>query len=315
MFMFEQLSSWLNVPSRRSIMANAALSVIRPVVRLGSGIAPKLAGRIAFDLFCRPGLAGGLDEKQKQAAAAAQKRLAAAERVTVTTGLGFVETWRFAAPAQGATGRTVLMVHGWTGRAAFMLGFVPALLKQAFDVVALDLPGHGASSGKRLNLAIAMDALAAVRRAHGPFHGILGHSFGGAIAVTAATGAVPSFAPLDVRRIAIVSSPDRMSTYFHAFGGALGLGRRAQAAMNDRVRHVAAATLDRFDGRLLLRESGKATLVVHDRDDREIPMADAESMAAAGPHVRLMATEGLGHRRILQSPMVAKAVAEHLAGG
>jgi pimeloyl-ACP methyl ester carboxylesterase len=296
-------------------MANAALSVIRPVVRLGSGIAPKLAGRIAFDLFCRPGLAGGLDAKQKQAAAAAEKRLAAAEHVTVTTGLGFVETWRFAAPAETAAGKTVLMVHGWTGRAAFMLGFVPALLKQGLDVVALDLPGHGASSGKRLNLPIAMDALAHVRRAHGPFHGILGHSFGGAIAVTAAAGAVPAFRPLDVKRITIVSSPDRMSTYFHSFGGAIGLGRRAQTAMNDRVRHVASATLDRFDGQLLLRELGRPTLVVHDREDREIPLADAESMAQAGPHVTLMTTEGLGHRRILQSPSVAKAAAEHLAGG
>jgi pimeloyl-ACP methyl ester carboxylesterase len=296
-------------------MANAALSVIRPVVRAGSLLAPRLTGRIAFDLFCRPGLAGGLDDKQKQAVAAAEKRLAAAERLTVTTGLGFVETWRFAAPSDIATGRTVLLVHGWTGRAAFMLGFVPALLKQGLDVVALDLPGHGESSGKHLNMPIAMDALAHVRRAAGPIHGIVGHSFGGAIAVAAAAGAVPAFRPLDVKRIAIVSAPDRMSTYFNAFGSALGLGRRAQNAMNDRVRHVAATTLDRFDGQARLRDLALPTLVVHDREDREIPLADAESMAAAGPHVRLMATEGLGHRRILQSPAVAKAVAEHMAGG
>jgi hypothetical protein len=30
--------------------------------------------------------------------------------------------------------------------------------------------------------------------------------------------------------------------------------------------------------------------------------------------VALLATEGLGHRRILQSAAVAKAVAEHMAG-
>jgi pimeloyl-ACP methyl ester carboxylesterase len=296
-------------------MANAALSVIRPVVRLGSGVAPKLAGRIAFDLFCRPGLAGGLDARQKQAAEAAAKRLAAAERLTVTTGCGYVETFRFAAPPETAVGRTALLVHGWTGQAAFMLGFAAPLLKQGFDVVALDLPGHGASSGKRLNMPLAVEALAAARRAHGPFHGVIGHSFGGAVAVTAAAGTVPAFRPLDVKRIATVAAPDRMSTYFNAFGGALGLGRRAQAAMIDRVRHVAATTLDQFDGQARLRDLALPTLVVHDRGDREIPFIDAESMAEAGPHVALMATEGLGHRRILQSAAVAKAAAEHLAGG
>jgi pimeloyl-ACP methyl ester carboxylesterase len=55
-------------------------------------------------------------------------------------------------------------------------------------------------------------------------------------------------------------------------------------------------------------------LVVHDRHDRETPFANAEAMAAAGPHVRLLATEGLGHRRVLQSAVVAKAAAAHMAG-
>jgi pimeloyl-ACP methyl ester carboxylesterase len=296
-------------------MANAALSVIRPVVRAGSTLAPYIAGRIAFDLFCRPGLAGGLDARQRQAAAAAEKRLAGAQRLTVSTGGGYVETYRFAAPPEAATGRTVLLVHGWTGRAAFMIGFVAPLLKKGFDVMAVDLPGHGASSGRRLTMPLAVEALAAIRRAHGPLHGVVGHSFGGAVAVTAASGAVPAFRPLDVRRIVLVAAPDRMSTYFHAFGGAIGLSRAAQTVMDDRVRHVAATTLDRFDGRARLADLTAPTLVIHDRGDREIVFADAESMAAAGPHVTLLPTEGLGHRRILQSGAVARAAAVHLAGG
>jgi pimeloyl-ACP methyl ester carboxylesterase len=295
-------------------MANAALAVIRPVVKLSSGLAPRLAGRIAFDLFCRPGLAGGLDAKQKQAADVAVRRLSAAERLTVTHGCGYVETYRFAASSGAPSRGAALLLHGWTGRAAFMLGFAAPLLKRGFDVVAVDLPGHGASSGKHLTMPLAMEALAAVRRAHGPFHGVIGHSFGAAVAMTAAAGVVPAFRPLDVKRIVLVSSPDRMSTYFHAFGDMIGLSRLAQTAMNDRVTDVAATTLDRFDGQALLRELGAPTLVIHDRGDREIPFAEAESIAAAGPHVGVLATEGLGHRRILQSTAVAKAAAEHLAG-
>ncbi len=295
-------------------MANAALSVIRPIVRLGSSLAPRTAGRIAFDAFCRPGLASPSDGRQRDAMAAAQKRIEGAERLTVTTGCGYVETYRFAPPAAARTGRTVLLVHGWTGRAAFMQGFAPPLLKRGYDVVAVDLPGHGLSSGKRLTMPLAMDALAAVRRALGPLHGVIGHSFGGAVAVTAAAGVVPAYRPLDAQRLVLVSAPDRMSTYFNAFGGMIGLSGRAQTAMNERVRTIAATTLERFDGRACLAAMRTPTLVIHDRGDREIPFADAERIAEAGAHVELMATEGLGHRRILQAQAVAVAAADHMAG-
>jgi pimeloyl-ACP methyl ester carboxylesterase len=294
-------------------MANSALAVIRPVVSVGSRIAPRLAGRIAFDMFCRPGIAVSRDPKQRDAMAAAQKRIEAAERTTLSTASGFVETYRFAAPAAPSRGQ-VLLVHGWTGRAAFMQGFAPALLKQGFDVVAIDLPGHGLSSGRRLNMPLAMEAIAAARRAHGRFYGMVGHSFGGAVAVTAAAGVVPAYRALDVKRLVTVSAPDRMSTYFNAFGVAIGLSRSAQDVMNGRVRSVAATTLERFDNRARLADMAAPTLVIHDRDDREIPIADAESMGSAGAHVRLLVTEGLGHRRILHSAAVARAAAMHIAG-
>lgn len=295
-------------------MPNAALAVIRPAVRIGSTVLPGLAGRIAFDMFCRPGIAAASDRRQKQTMLAAQRRIDQAERLTVPTSNGFVETYRFEAPPEMRTGRSVLLIHGWTARAAFMQGFVPPLLKSGFDVVAVDLPGHGLSSGKRLNMPLAMEALSDVRRAFGPFHGVVGHSFGGAVAVTAAAGVLPAFRSLDVRRLVLVAAPDRMSTYFNAFAGAIGLSRKAQGAMNDRLHRIAQTTLDRFDTRACLRDIGLPTLAIHDRGDREIPFAEAESVATAGGHVRLMATEGLGHRRILQSRAVAEAAADHMAG-
>jgi pimeloyl-ACP methyl ester carboxylesterase len=295
-------------------MANAALSVIRPVMRLGSSLAPKLAGRMAFDAFCRPGIAEAQTAKQRDAMLAAQSRMDAAERVTLTCGYGYIESYRFAARPSGGGRGTVLLVHGWTGRAAFMQAFIPPLLKHGFEVAAIDLPGHGRSSGNRLTMPLAMEALAAARRALGPLHGVIGHSFGGAVAVTAAAGVVPAFRPLDVKRLVLVSAPDRMSTYFNAFGSMIGLSAAAQRAMNDRVRTIASTTLDRFDGRARLAEINLPTLVVHDRDDREIPFADAQSLASGGARTDLLATEGLGHRRILQSSAVAKAAANHLAG-
>ena len=54
-------------------------------------------------------------------------------------------------------------------------------------------------------------------------------------------------------------------------------------------------------------------LVVHDRDDREVPWEDGAAIAAAWPRARRLDTEGLGHQRILRDPAVTQAVADFIA--
>ena len=53
-----------------------------------------------------------------------------------------------------------------------------------------------------------------------------------------------------------------------------------------------------------------ALLVFHDHDDREVPFAHGDRLAATWPDAELRTTEGLGHRRILRDPdVLAEAVA------
>ena len=54
-------------------------------------------------------------------------------------------------------------------------------------------------------------------------------------------------------------------------------------------------------------------LVIHDHDDRELPVEEAEALARALPDGRLLTTTGLGHHRILRDPGVVSAVVGFLA--
>jgi hypothetical protein len=47
-------------------------------------------------------------------------------------------------------------------------------------------------------------------------------------------------------------------------------------------------------------------LVVHDRGDREVSFTQAERLVAAWPGAELVATDGLGHRRILRDADVIR---------
>jgi hypothetical protein len=54
-------------------------------------------------------------------------------------------------------------------------------------------------------------------------------------------------------------------------------------------------------------------LVVHDRDDPEVPLAAGSAVAEAW-RARLDVTSGLGHRRILRDEAVVSAVVEFVTG-
>ena len=56
------------------------------------------------------------------------------------------------------------------------------------------------------------------------------------------------------------------------------------------------------------------TLVVHDRGDRQTPYADSVRLVESLPDARLVTTDGLGHRRILQDSAVVRQVVSILRG-
>ena len=81
----------------------------------------------------------------------------------------------------GAGPRTLVFVHGWTGSLAMWRLQAPVFAAKGFRVIALDLPGHGASDAPEV--AYTMDLFAravdAVMRDAGAARAVLvGHSMG-----------------------------------------------------------------------------------------------------------------------------------------
>ncbi|HRE22363.1 MAG TPA: alpha/beta fold hydrolase [Rhabdaerophilum sp.] len=291
-------------------MPYAAVKVIRPLVRVSSHLSPRITGKLAFRLFCTPvGRAPVRTDNPR--IREAQAVFSKAELSNLTYGCGYVRTARFE-PDRTRRG-TVLLLHGWGGQGLFMAGFVEPLLAHGYRVVAIDLPGHGGSSGRHLTFPLAIEALSAVSRGELPLAGIVGHSFGGAVAVAAAAGGVPAFAALPVRKIVTVAAPNAMQPYGKAFADMLGLTARGHAAFEGEVQNVAGRPMESFASDAYLADLKVPTLLIHAPDDREIPYADAQAMLAAGPHVSLRPAPGLGHRRILFDSGVQQAAAEFIA--
>lgn len=301
------------------------LKALRIAVRIGNILAPTLTAKTTFKLFCTPPRSRSLSKKETAMTQRAEQRLSAARAMDVAYRKGPYfddaghdqthdapkdETLRyyvFEPETVTADTKTVVLLHGWTGKSAFMLGFVGPLLAKNFRVLAVDLPAHGASSARQLHLPKAVNALSELHQHTGPWHGIISHSFGSAVACVLASGFIPSFAKVPLERLVLIAAPHSMQWIFHGFGRAIGLNERTQKLFDGLVRPLAGRALAEFESANMLQQTAVPTLLLHAPDDKEVPFSGAEFMAKTNETVSLLPLPGLGHRRILYAAKTIRA--------
>lgn len=291
-------------------MASIGLKVIRGVFGAAEHIAPRITGRAAFELFCRTPSAKALTDGERRAIGRAAEFMTEARHHRLKTKTGCVMVHEFRPEPGRAPLGTVLVVHGWRSRTEYMRPLIEGYRAAGYRVVSLDLPGHGHSQGRHLNMVNAVDAVRVAGEWFGPFVAAVGHSFGGAVAANAIAGSVKNIPPLAAGRLVLIAAPSSLPAIFADFSRMLNVGPRSQVAMADRVQHLSGRPLHEFTGDRQLAQAPVPTLVIHAPDDREVPAEHAKRYAGAGGHVRLHWADGLGHRRILADKgVVARAVA------
>lgn len=206
-------------------------------------------------------------------------------------------------------GPTVLLVHGWHGSAAHFVEFVEPLVAAGLRAVAFDAPAHGESPGNRTKLPEIVDALEAIGRRLGPVRALIAHSFG-AMCTTYALAQ----RRIAAERIVCISPPARMEGLLVSFSDTLGLPPGVQRCFRELLeRDFGADMWARFSPENHVRDMALPALIVHDADDRSVPIAEAEALARAWAGAELVRTRGLGHRRILADAAVIRRAVEFIS--
>ena len=205
-------------------------------------------------------------------------------------------------------GPLVLLIHGWGGRGGQMRTFATALAEAGFCAVTLDAPAHGGSPGRRASIPQFAAALKAAEAHLGPVHGVIGHSLGGISTLAALADG------LSARRAVVVAAPARPRRFYRQLLAHLGVSeprcRELEAAFERRI----GRRWEDVEAPALVRDLDVPILLIHDQEDREVPLEEAEATLAAARAGRLLATWGLGHRRILKDPGVVHAAVRFLGG-
>jgi pimeloyl-ACP methyl ester carboxylesterase len=190
---------------------------------------------------------------------------------------------------------TILLVHGWSSRAARLTAFVGPLRRAGFSVVAFDAPAHGDSSGLRLDISSYVAALRAVIERVGPVHGVIGHSFGARASLLLLSAAQLA----DVRAIALLAVPPDVSYMLAQFKLVLNLRKDVQHLLDRAFVARFGAPPDRHSPEHHAHPIGVSTLLLHDSDDDVAPIAHACALARQLPAAQLITTRGLNHCGLL----------------
>ena len=285
---------------------------MRPALDLEriSRTAPGLAGDIAFRRFCTPALSAQRPANYQELAERARFHLRSARWQRIATPQAELQAYIFEPDA--ASKGTILLVHGWTAEAAFMTAFAEPLRRSGYRVIAFDFPAHGRSEGRHTNLAACARAMLGLAEATGPIQAVVAHSFGGLVALLVAEGGPPLRRAHRFERLVLLACPNRLSDVTRDFGASLKLGPASQRAYERHIERVGHRTVAGFSAVALLGRIARPALLLHSRDDEDVPFVQAEQIAAAVPGVELVAFDDLGHRRLLYAPPVTRAATKYL---
>lgn len=203
---------------------------------------------------------------------------------------------RIAVRAAGS-GPAVALVHGWQGHMGQFSMMRAGLIDAGFSVLSFDMPAHGESPGRTTNVAEFTETLREVARVAGPLHAVVAHSLGGAALALALQR------NLSLQGAVMIAPMTSFDFALDAFSQSLGLdaeGRELTALFAEN-----RTGLKRADVNLLnMPEPGVPLLLIHDEEDQRTSLDDTVRLAEHWPASRLIRTQGLGHRRILDNARV-----------
>lgn len=271
-----------------------------------SEIAPRWAGDLAFRLFCLPRFSEYRSSDHLVLVRRARFHLRGANMRKHQTAAGEVASYELL--PEGEPRGSILIVHGWTSEASFMMALAEPLRRSGFRVVLIDCPAHGRSHGEQTTLVACAHAVVEVISEIGPFDGIVAHSMGALAGLLGGVGEAALPTAVDFKRYCLIAAPNRFLEVTRRFSDRLRASRAARVQFERHLERIAHMPLKDFCGSRFLSMIQRPTLLIHSHDDMEVPFHNALEMAAVGDHVELVAFEGLGHRKILYAPPVVRKV-------
>ncbi len=204
-------------------------------------------------------------------------------------------------------GATILLVHGWGGRAMQFFSFIEPLVELGYRILAFDAPAHGKTAGTQTNVFEFVEAIKTVVEKEGQIDSIIAHSLGSAATAIALKEGILA------RKIVFLGAVCNLSTIFTIFSKMAKLSPELEEELRVLIDNKLGKdawqkfSVDKMDNFKI------PALLFHDRNDREISYQESITINESWRDSQLILTSRLGHRRILSNEQVIQQAVNFIA--
>jgi pimeloyl-ACP methyl ester carboxylesterase len=195
----------------------------------------------------------------------------------------------------------VLLMHGWASRSTHFKNFIETLLKQGYNVICPEAPGHGLSNGNQSDMIRFAESIAVAHKMVTPKYWIC-HSMGG-------SSAMYSINEYDCKpeHLSIIASPSIAFDILQVFTQRLRLSESLIPQMRKRIEYLYdGKKLKDYTAEYIIQQlpKGISMNLVYDTTDSDAPVKHGERLHELYPTSDLKITENLGHVKIIKAPKV-----------
>jgi pimeloyl-ACP methyl ester carboxylesterase len=266
----------------RKIVRNSIIGYYKYKFNLIAVVSPRKAAQAAFNLFCTP-----YTKRRKQSAPSIFQK---GEKLSFTLNEFEINGFRWR-PAK-ETLHKVLICHGFDSSSYRFERYIEELLKQGFEVLAFDAPGHGLTSGKQITLLAYRDMVLEINNRYGAISGIIAHSLGG-------LGAGLALERMDDhmhKRLVLISPATETTRMITNFFKIIEVSNRVKTAFEKLIEDLGGYASSWYSVSRIIEEIDVPTLWIHDKQDTITPFSDMEHLVDKSlPHIEFEITDGLGH--------------------
>lgn len=201
---------------------------------------------------------------------------------------------------QWGTGeKRIFLAHGWAGRSSQLYKFIPDLVEKGYQVIAVDQLAHGKSHGKRTNIIDFVNVINLVLKKHKTIEGVIAHSMGGVATLLALQEETT------IKKFVCISAPTLSEKILNSFQQRIKASDKIINNIKDYVQNRYEVGFQDFFLPAFNEKLPKIdTLIIHDTNDTDVSIEDAQTLHKLLPHSELLITKKLGHTRILRDEKV-----------
>lgn len=262
-----------------------------------ASISPKLSVLFSAKLFTTP-IKHGTPKRELEMESKSIQKLIAIPAINKK-----VMTYQY-----GESEKKILLSHGWSGRGTQLFKIVDELVKAGYSTISFDAPAHGKSPGSTTIMSEFIETMLELEKQFGPFEAAVGHSLGGMSLLNATKNG------LAIHRLAIIGSGDVVQDILDDFVAKLELKPSTSTQLRLHFEKKYDVNMDDYSAYKAAKEIAIPVLVIHDKNDTEVPVIAAMHIHQHLKNGQLVLTEGLGHRKILGNTEVIEKVVGFIQG-